>query len=942
MKEHLADVLDAYIQRESRKISDLARLTGIARRTIVSWLDGVVKKPRNPADLLKVANALHLTFEETNRLLKSGQQHPISDLFTQATEENNKELFDALKPWDVSPPFQVPRLKKLVNRDNEFAQIQKYLSQKGIICLLCGMGGVGKTSLAINIAYATQADYPDGVLWAELDTSNAMTILGTFAAAYGRKVSQYGDLASRSQDVRQFLARKNALIILDNAQNIEEIKSLLPSTGKCSVLITTQNKHLLTGHVDHDQIHIAPFNENHSLSLLEEIMGKDQLQAELAGFKKLISILGGLPLALQLAGHMLKGSEFVTATEYANILEEQTLHRLGRTVGNEALLHTCFEISYKQLSKSLRELFESLSTFDGANFSLSAIVFVCEKDAGSIQLDMASLASVFLVEASPIPQPHDFDRYLTIRFRLHPLIRVYAREKAAHDLNTYRLRALNYFTNFAKVYVQNFDALDLEWDNISGALDWAQQEHKLELLTQTILALTDIHLGIAGYLDARGYWQRAQEILQFIISSTKFEENSSQIAKLYSRLGAFLVRLANYENAQGALNQSLQMFQTFPQDEETVYDLANVYLFFARLDSQRNPQKALDWIEAGIGILTNIEGERSQEQQGVLLVLKSSILGQTGQMVSAIDTAVKGIEFLPEKISSAHITGYITLINVHAMLGNHEQSMDYLETGLSATKIVRDIRQQAILWMNRGILMEWQGRLSAARENHQKALPLFEQIGDINELGSTHLNLGLVFLKLGEFPSAQRELETAVSMSLEYGIVNLTAYAQTGLANLLIYQDELLRAQTLLAQAEAHCRQIDITSLLPLVHYWQATANLKNKEPQKALELVNQAMSIAENNQQPLEQGMLYRLFGEISVVLSNLDQAQKAFLESIKILEEQDPYELGISYRTFAQFLITSKPNHQEEIESNLNRSYDIFKKLGAQNELNLTKTIK
>ena len=103
---------------------------------------------------------------------------------------------------------------------------------------LRGMGGVGKTALAARLAYQLREHFSDGVLWARLDTSDTLSVLAAFAAAYGQDVSPHRDVAGRAAAVRGILAGKRVLIVLDNAEESAQIRPLLPpSTGQIGVII---------------------------------------------------------------------------------------------------------------------------------------------------------------------------------------------------------------------------------------------------------------------------------------------------------------------------------------------------------------------------------------------------------------------------------------------------------------------------------------------------------------------------------------------------------------------------------------------------------------------------------------------------------------------------------------------------------------------------------
>lgn len=263
-----ADLLRQYLAEAGWSERQLANRSSLARGTIRNWISGVVDKPRDWRVLVQIAAALHLDATKTSALLQAAQYPTLTQLWVTVRHGADKELFslwsDTLTRKDSNTPFQaIPDLPYFVGRETEIAVLQEWLQRDyhNAVYTLCGMAGVGKTTLAAHLAYRLRSHFNDGVLWVRVDTADMMSILMLLAAAYEQDVSAYTTIASRSQMVRGILAHKRTLLVLDNAENSQQIEPLLPPNGPCAVLITTRHQNLKIAR-GAPQLHIQPFAKN--------------------------------------------------------------------------------------------------------------------------------------------------------------------------------------------------------------------------------------------------------------------------------------------------------------------------------------------------------------------------------------------------------------------------------------------------------------------------------------------------------------------------------------------------------------------------------------------------------------------------------------------------------------------------------------------------------
>jgi tetratricopeptide (TPR) repeat protein len=180
-----------------------------------------------------------------------------------------------------------------------------------------GLGGLGKTQLAVEYAYEFKADYPNGVIWlsADQDVEAQLTDLARTARWVAPQSEHKDKLAVARQRIRTY---SNALLIFDNVDNFDAIAAFLPEpSAKPHIIITSRLE--IPGFVP---VAVDLLSDELALKMLFLEAGrKPESQADLTSARELVELLGGLPLALELAGAYLRNRP-VSWTEYAAITKE--------------------------------------------------------------------------------------------------------------------------------------------------------------------------------------------------------------------------------------------------------------------------------------------------------------------------------------------------------------------------------------------------------------------------------------------------------------------------------------------------------------------------------------------------------------------------------------------------------------------------------------------
>jgi len=152
------------------------------------------------------------------------------------------------------------------------------------IAVVNGAGGLGKTTLAVHAAHRVREEFPDGQLYVDLLGASAQPAEpGEVLARFLRDLGVAGDKVPARDDERAALFRtrltgRRVLILLDNAQDAAQVRSLLPGSSSCAVLVTTRNRTpdlVSTRFVD-----LNVLEDTEALALFSRVVGEERAVAE--------------------------------------------------------------------------------------------------------------------------------------------------------------------------------------------------------------------------------------------------------------------------------------------------------------------------------------------------------------------------------------------------------------------------------------------------------------------------------------------------------------------------------------------------------------------------------------------------------------------------------------------------------------------------------------
>ncbi|WP_395292999.1 BTAD domain-containing putative transcriptional regulator [Kitasatospora hibisci] len=290
------------------------------------------------------------------------------------------------------------------------------------IIAVAGMGGVGKTALAVHLARRVRARFPDGQLYVNLrggrpDPMEPGAVLVHFLRSLGVPESAVPDqLDERSGLFRSLLAERRVLVVLDDARDLDQLRPLLPGSEHSTVLVTSRSSLLglaPTRHVDLDVL-----EPDESLELLARIAGRRRVAEEPDAARELLAACCHLPLAIRIvAARSALRPDWSLAAIGARLADRR--QRLAELSLHDLAVEACFQLSYDQLTPGAAHAFRLLAVPQTADLSLPAAAAALELTEHAALDVLEGLVHAGLLE-SPAPD----------RYRYHDLLRLFAQARA--------------------------------------------------------------------------------------------------------------------------------------------------------------------------------------------------------------------------------------------------------------------------------------------------------------------------------------------------------------------------------------------------------------------------------------------------------------------------------------------------------------------------------
>ncbi|MFF4902796.1 BTAD domain-containing putative transcriptional regulator [Streptomyces sp. NPDC001068] len=340
-------------------------------------------------------------------------------------------------PGEAGRPAQLPAdCLSFTGRQHPLSQCLELLPMQGesqpptMTAAICGMAGVGKTTLAVHWGHRVADHFPDGQIYVDLQGHHASRsplepaeAIAEVLGALGVKTDcSHSSAAALAAAYRTALGGRRLLLVLDDAEDCEQVRPLLPATPGCLAIVTSRRQMDGLAVTDNARIiTLEPMSREEGLDLLDRRLGTDRTRAEYAAAVEIVELCGGLPLALAVAAtRSLLQPRFPLASLAARLKDPDDC--LDALSGHDARTNTrsAFHGSYEVLSSSAARLFRLLSLHPSHDIAMPAAASLAGSDLRRTRQDVAELMDhCLLVELS------------AGRYTCHELLRTYARELSA-------------------------------------------------------------------------------------------------------------------------------------------------------------------------------------------------------------------------------------------------------------------------------------------------------------------------------------------------------------------------------------------------------------------------------------------------------------------------------------------------------------------------------
>ncbi len=627
---------------------------------------------------------------------------------------------------------------------------------------LWGMGGVGKTQIAVEYAYRHMADYKV-IWWVRSEPATLASDYALLAVELHLPEKDLKDQIEIVRAVRRWLEKNPRwLMIFDSAIKPDDLGDYLPRFGEGHVIITSRNPNWGS---TAKPLQIQVFSDEESIEFLEKRTG----QKDDGTISNLAKDLENLPLALEQAGAYIE-EKGITFRDYLKRFQKYQIEVLerGKPKDYPATIATTWKLAFQEVQEvsligaNLLNLCSFLAPENIPRLLLTELANKLPDPLPSLADELEFDDAVAVLRCYSLVS--SFEDYLSI----HRLVQMVTRERLGDDGKKWAEAALRLIHDAFPYYSMDVRTWTICSILFPHALTTVEYGEVFEVSPEVIGSLLN-RIGL--FLRGRGELTHAKFLLEraLKIDEKILPEDHSDVATVTNNLGMVFRDLGDLKQARDYLERALKIDEKIlPEDHPMIATIvSNLGLV---LKDMGDLEQARDYLERAL----KIDEKILPEDHPMIATIVSNlglVLKDMGDLERARDYLERALKIDEKILPENHPDVALIASNLGMVLGglgDLDQAKNYLERALKIDEKIlpEDHPMIATIVSNLGLVLKDMGDLEQARDYLERALKIDEKIlpEDHPMIATIVSNLGLVLKDMGDLERARDYLERVLKI----------------------------------------------------------------------------------------------------------------------------------------------------------------------------------
>ncbi|CAM3877812.1 hypothetical protein KIPE111705_29355 [Kibdelosporangium persicum] len=748
------------------RYGDLKITAGAAHEVVTLLEDAAADQPLDEAALARLIRAYQAVGRRSEAF---GTYHAACRrLADELGVDPGPELANAyaalVKPSAGQPaPAQLPAdVGGFTGRTAELRGLENALTShgpSGLVCVVSGSAGVGKTALTVRFGHQVRDRFPGGQLYIDLrgfDSEQPLSAGDALVRLLGA-LGIAGNVPDKARRLSDEITGKRLLLVLDNVNSVDQIAPLLPCPPSCAILVTSRDT--LPELPAQHRVELQVLSRQDAVSLMNTMIGA-RAQSEPEAAQALAEQCARLPLALRVAAELVVAR---AATPLSTLVAEladrgRRLMLLDGGGDHRAAVREVFSWSYRHLRPDVARAFRLLGLHPGPDVDTTAAAALFDTEIADASLLLEVLSRAHLVH-STAPG----------RWGMHDLLHAFAADLAKDD--EARGRLFDHYVDTAIVMAGSIDSaanrswLDAELPNLTAVCPQLPPVRIVRLAT-----------ALYRYLDGGRYAEAFTIHTHAERAAVQVNDLSAQ-AHAVTNLGSVHWQSGRYDEAASHYQRALDL--SLRASDQAGAARALTRLGSVEEQTGQYEQAAVHHAQAlayarAAGHVIGVA--RALTNLGIVNERLGDLSAAAELHERALELFLRAADWVGEAVARTRL-GMIAMRS-----GAYDRAMAEHERALAIARDSGHLRGEAHSLINIGDVRRNQGMYTEAATNYSHALALCERTG--HEYGkATALNgLGDALGCTGMTAEARHHYTDALAVAVKIGDLDEQARAHTGLA----------------------------------------------------------------------------------------------------------------------------------------------------------------